>query len=129
VAVEAVVGEVDLTAGKPFGPGRIPLQHAVPFLKPVQVLGDTSPEFFGVFDGFLVEVFVFLEGFYVGFPREVRGGSNLRSSCRMESMLVSVGSVALSAMRASSNRGRNQAAVPRRLYCGEEDYVSLPRGA
>ena len=36
VAVEAVVGEIDLAADKPFRPRAIPLENLVPFLEPVQ---------------------------------------------------------------------------------------------
>jgi len=62
VAVEAVVGEIDLAADEPFGPGGIPLEDFVPFFEPVQFAGDAAPEFVGIVD------------------LNSAGGSNFRSS-------------------------------------------------
>ena len=50
VAVEAVVGEIQLAANKPLCPGMVPFENFVPFLKPVQFFGNSSPEFFGLLD-------------------------------------------------------------------------------
>ena len=38
VPIETVIGNIDLTTPKPLGKGRLPVQHSVPFLKPVQLL-------------------------------------------------------------------------------------------
>src|SRR5215831_10268660 len=48
VAVEAVVGQIDLPADEPFGPGTVPLQHLVPLPEPVQLAGDAAPELVGL---------------------------------------------------------------------------------
>ena len=38
VAIEAVMGNVDLAVDKPFCEGRLPIEHLIPFLKPFQLL-------------------------------------------------------------------------------------------
>src|SRR5674476_350051 len=56
VAVNAVIGGVDLAAGEPFGEGRIPLENVGPLLKPVQLLfGQFAPKLLGIFGGSLVK--------------------------------------------------------------------------
>ena len=61
VAVEAVVGEIDLAADEPFCPGTIPLENLVPLLEPVQFAGDPRPELFRLLDRLLVNALVFRE--------------------------------------------------------------------
>ena len=73
VAIEAVVGEVDLAADKPFRPRAIPFENLVPLLEPVQFAGDPRPEFVRVVDRFLVEALVFFEALDVGLLAEFRG--------------------------------------------------------
>src|SRR5215470_779125 len=73
VTVEAVVGKIDLTPREPLRPGRIPLEHPIPLLEPVQLLGNSSPEFFGLLDGLFVEVLVLFERFDVRLVGEARG--------------------------------------------------------
>ncbi len=52
MAVQAIVGDVDLGAGKPAGVGRIPLQDVGPFFEPVNLAGgDFAPEFLGILLG------------------------------------------------------------------------------
>jgi hypothetical protein len=48
VAVEAVVGDVDLSTHEPFGPGLIPVEGPGPGREPVQLAGDAVPEGFGI---------------------------------------------------------------------------------
>ena len=89
VAVEAVIGEIDLAADEPFCPRAIPLENLVPFLEPVQFAGDPRPELLGIVDGFLVEALVFLEALDVGVLAEfcwrielallVQDGINIRA--------------------------------------------------
>src|ERR1017187_5637527 len=54
VAIEAVVGEVDLATGEPFRPGTTPFEHLVPSLEPVDLTGDFRPvslrDVLGLFD-------------------------------------------------------------------------------
>ena len=61
MAVEAVVGEIDLASDEPFGPREIPLEDVVPFFEPVQFAGDAAPEFVGLVHRFFVEALVFLD--------------------------------------------------------------------
>ena len=77
MAVETVVGDVELSADKPFGPGSVPFQDLVPFFEPVEFVGDSGPEFFGVFDGFAVDAFVFFQALDVGLLAEGLGAFEL----------------------------------------------------
>src|SRR5207245_8884435 len=54
VAVEAVIGEIDLAADEPLRPGIVPFQYLVPLLEPVQLHADPTPEFFGLLNRFAV---------------------------------------------------------------------------
>src|SRR5258708_33346463 len=73
VAVEAVVGEIDLAADEPLGPWAIPFENFVPLLEPMQFAGDAAPELVGIVDGFLVETLVFGEVLDVSLPGEFGG--------------------------------------------------------
>ena len=126
MAVEAVIGEVDFAAGKPFGPGAIPLQHTVPFLEPVQVLGDASPELFGLLYGFSVKVLVFFERLDVGFLAEVLGRFEFAVFVKNGINAGVGGKSCLVCHAGLVGRGLIQAAMPRRFYCGEGENVSLP---
>ena len=53
VPVEAVIGNVDLPADEPLGPGAVPLQHLVPGFEPVQLLSHLRPESLGILLGLL----------------------------------------------------------------------------
>ena len=44
MAIDAIVGSVKLTPHKPFRPGRIPFEHAVPPLEPIQSIRSTGPK-------------------------------------------------------------------------------------
>ncbi len=44
VAIETVVGHVQLAAHEPLGVGRLPLHHRLPGLEPVELLGEALPE-------------------------------------------------------------------------------------
>ena len=71
MAVEAVVGKINLAADKPLGPGMIPLQNLVPLLEPVQFLGDAAPEFFRLFDRFAIDALVLFQALDVRLLAEV----------------------------------------------------------
>src|SRR5579864_4943186 len=58
VAVEAVVGEIDFAADKPFRPRAIPFENFFPRLEPVQFTSDLRPEFVGILDRPLIELLV-----------------------------------------------------------------------
>jgi len=73
VAVETVVGQVDLAADKPFGPRAIPFENFVPRLEPVQLVGDAAPEFVGVVDRFFVNAFVLGEALHLSVSAEFCG--------------------------------------------------------
>ena len=66
MAVKAVVAQVHFSAHKPFGRGKIPLQHLVPRLEPMKFFGDPGPESLRVFDGLLVHGLVLLKALDVG---------------------------------------------------------------
>ena len=66
VAVEAVVGSVDLATGEPSPEGGFAGEDRIPLLVPVEVLiGLFGPEAFEVFFSLLDQSFVFLEAFDV----------------------------------------------------------------
>ncbi len=71
MAVDAVVAEVDFAADEPLRPGQIPLQNLVPGLEPMELFRGTGPEGFRVFNGLLVEGFVFLEALDVRLGAEL----------------------------------------------------------
>jgi hypothetical protein len=48
VSIEAVVGNIDPAAAKPFCMRRVPLQHRIPCFEPVKFFGHSGPESFGV---------------------------------------------------------------------------------
>src|SRR5436305_13495714 len=51
--VERIVGQVCLPANEPAERGRRPLEHAIPFAQPGQLLCRSSPEFLRVLPGLL----------------------------------------------------------------------------
>src|SRR5216684_5149511 len=73
VAVEAVVGEIDLASDKPLGPRAIPFENFVPLLEPMQFAGDAAPELIGIVDRFLVEPLIFGEALDVSVLTEFGG--------------------------------------------------------
>src|SRR5271155_1241124 len=73
MAIEAVIGEINLSADKPFGPRAIPFENFVPFLEPVQFAGDAAPELVGIVDRFLINPLVFGQAFDMGMLAEFRG--------------------------------------------------------
>ena len=58
VAVQAVVGDVELAPREPLGEGRVPLQHVVPGLRPAQALRMAGPPGLGVLVRLVVDGFV-----------------------------------------------------------------------
>ena len=71
MAVQTVIGKVDLATDKPFRPWSLPLENFVPLCKPVEFFGNFGPEFFRVFYGFLVNAFVVLQALDVGVLAEL----------------------------------------------------------
>ena len=72
VAIQAVIREVDLAAHKPFRPGAIPFENALPLFEPVEFAGNPRPELVGLVDGFSIEMLVFLERLDVSLLAEFR---------------------------------------------------------
>src|SRR5262245_23806570 len=73
VAVKAVVGKVDVSAGVPLRPGRIPFENLLPLFEPMQILGHAPPELLRLFDGLAVEALVLLEASDMCLLAELRG--------------------------------------------------------
>src|SRR6266849_2825405 len=121
MAVQAVVGKIDLTADEPLGPGRFPLQHLVPFLEPVQFLGGPCPEFFRLFHRLFIESFIFAQALNLSFTGKLRRGlkTTLLVQSRIDvhlrggwfghgsSSIMSIVGSALSHVRWGSNRFYN----------------------
>ena len=61
MAIKAVIGNIDLAADEPFGPGVVPLQDLAPFLEPVQFFRNASPELFRLLNRLAIDALVFLE--------------------------------------------------------------------
>src|SRR6266404_3569836 len=74
VAIQTVVGEIDLSADEPLGPRGFPLQNLVPLLEPVQFLGGAGPEFFWLLYRLFIESFIFGQALYLSLPRKLRTG-------------------------------------------------------
>src|SRR5207253_3928763 len=72
MAVEAVVGKIDSAADEPLGPGAIPFEDFVPFLEPVQFVGNATPEFFWLLDRLAVNALVLVETLDVSLATEFR---------------------------------------------------------
>jgi hypothetical protein len=66
MAIQAVIGEVNLPSHKPFCPGAIPFENLVPLFEPVEFAGNVRPEFVGLVYRFLIKTLVFIERLYVG---------------------------------------------------------------
>ena len=104
MAVEAVVGKIELAADKPLGPGMVPLQDLVPLLEPVQFVRDSAPEFFRLLDRLAVDALVIFQALDVRLLAEVlRALKFSLSSCRTDSILL----------RASAAGGFSGMLVPR----------------
>ena len=65
MAVDAVVGEVELSPYKPLSPRAVPLQHPVPLFEPVQLAGHARPEFIRIVYRLFVQAFIFVHAFDV----------------------------------------------------------------
>ena len=74
MAVEAVVGEIELAAHEPFGPGCIPFEDFSPGFEPVEVMRNAAPESFGIAGGFGVEALVIFDAANVGVGGEAGRG-------------------------------------------------------
>ena len=75
VAVDAVVGHIDLAAGEPFELRllEIGLGYRVPLLDPIQLLGGLSPESIGVIYRFLIDILVLLHALDIGLFAKLLG--------------------------------------------------------
>src|SRR5271166_2587167 len=73
MAIEAVIGEINLSAHKPLGPRAIPFENFVPLLEPVQFLGDAAPELVGIVNRFLIDALVLGKALDVSALAEFRG--------------------------------------------------------
>ena len=73
VAVDAIVGEVELAAGEPGGGAHLAFEDFGPGGEPVELGGGFGPEGFGVGDAALVEGVVFASGFDPGASGELDG--------------------------------------------------------
>ena len=71
VTIKAVVGEIDLAAHEPFGPGAIPLEDLIPLFEPVELAVDARPKLVWVVYGFLVQALVIAETLDVGLGGEL----------------------------------------------------------
>src|SRR5439155_5295970 len=69
MTMQATVGNVDFSAHKPPGLRWLPIQHLIPFLKPVEALGGFGPKGFGVFVGFGVNCNISHDRLLVEIPR------------------------------------------------------------
>src|SRR5204863_5206468 len=69
--IEAVVREVGRPADEPFRVWRIPFQHLVPALEPMQLSGRIAPEFFGVIDRLAINPPILVERFNLRLRREL----------------------------------------------------------
>jgi len=62
VTIQAVIGDVGLASGEPFGERRIPFEHARPGFEPVDVLcGEVGPELCRIFLSAAIQVAIFIE--------------------------------------------------------------------
>lgn len=73
MAIETVVGKIDLTANEPLRPGRFPFEDLVPLAKPMKLASDLAPKLLGVFFGLAIELLVLFEALYVCLLAELRG--------------------------------------------------------
>ena len=80
MSVEAVVGDVGLSAVEPFVGGRVFfVEYGVPFFEPVEFAGDFAPEGVWVVDGFFIHLVVLFAGGDVCVCDEFLGGLELAS--------------------------------------------------
>ena len=70
VAIDAVVGDVQLAADEPFGPGHVPVQHLLPGREPIELPGFVGPERLGIARGTIIDGGI--AG--IGLPAKLLGG-------------------------------------------------------
>src|SRR5580704_5934794 len=71
MAVEAVVGDVELAAQEPFRMGQIPFENFLGRLEPVQHFRLLGPKFLRIGRGLLIYLLVFFERLDAGFLAEI----------------------------------------------------------
>ncbi len=75
MAIETVVGNIDLAAAEPLGVWRVPLQDRVPLFEPVQfAFSQPRPELFGIGARFRAQLFQLRHRFDVRFGGELLWG-------------------------------------------------------
>ena len=72
VAVETVVGNVDLPADEPFHRGRIPFEHAIPGFEPVQLASYAAPELLRLLDRLFINSLVLFQALDVSLLSKFR---------------------------------------------------------
>src|SRR5450432_3582615 len=72
MAVETVIGKIELSADKPLRPWRFPFEDGVPLFEPVEFLGGAGPEFFRLLDRLFVERLVFGKAFEMSIAGKIR---------------------------------------------------------
>ena len=73
MAVETVIGKIDLAANKPLRPRIVPFKHPVPLLEPVQLSGDSAPELLRLLNRLAENALVVFQAFNVRLLTEVIG--------------------------------------------------------
>src|SRR5271166_1730650 len=89
MAVETVVGEINLAADKPFCPRVIPFEDLVPLLEPVQLAGNPAPELIGLLDRLFIKLFVFFYALDVSVAAE--GDGRLEAALFLENRIDAAG--------------------------------------
>ncbi len=72
--IETVIGNVELASDEPLCPRVVPFEDAIPFSEPVQLTGNFSPKFFGLFHRFAVDALIVFKTADVGMRAELGGG-------------------------------------------------------
>ena len=129
MAIETIVGEIELASGEPLGPRAIPLQNVVPFFEPMQFLGNTSPELFRLLYGLAVNALVLFQTFNMRLLAEVFGAFKLppllQNGIDVGRCLGSGGLIRHSLFLAGLELVRNGFA--RRFYCDKAGMSASPR--
>src|SRR5262249_33764942 len=73
MTIQAVVGKVQFPTQKPLRPRMLPLENFVPFFKPVQFIGNASPELLRLVDRFAVNALVVFRALDVRASAELFG--------------------------------------------------------
>ena len=118
MAVEAVVGDVELSAGKPFRVRQVPFEDFLGRLEPVEHLRLLAPEFFGVVHGLLIHLSIVFERLDASLLAEIVGRRNglLFQNVRVEFLHGSSGGRARAESLPRPWQGLEKAARPPLRY-------------